>query len=76
MRLLSPLLSPSIRLCVCRKANDRFKRVKPLTKEVMLGRESVIQAPRHEGAEIAAWNIIEISTRSGILPLATNAVLV
>lgn len=45
-------------------------------KEVMLGRESVVRVPERDGAAIAAWTIIEISTRAGLLPLATNAVVV
>lgn len=45
-------------------------------KEVMLGNESVVRTTRCDGTAIAAWNVIEITTRRGILPLATNVVLV
>ncbi|PIQ68746.1 MAG: hypothetical protein COV91_02605 [Candidatus Taylorbacteria bacterium CG11_big_fil_rev_8_21_14_0_20_46_11] len=45
-------------------------------KEVMRGDESVVRVPQRDEVAIAAWNIIEITTRRGVLPLATNAVLV
>ena len=45
-------------------------------KEVMLGRESIVRLPKRDGAAIAVWNVMEISTTRGVLPLATNAVLV
>jgi len=42
----------------------------------MRGDESVVRVPQRDEVAIAAWNIIEITTRRGVLPLATNAVLV